>query len=320
MKIVHKKNKFTRPEQEGTLIADEEKKFNDWKEKNGKLQEENNVDPTKEDSTINPDTSNDNLENQTLDGTKPEDQPVNTGTDNSTVSPEQVQLPQDNSQTSETTSETSEETPTTAEAGAGTPSTETPSSENGSKKEETSLESLKELVLGLANKIDTLDSKMAANTKSTEGGEGTEKPENSENASTTTSEVAPETTSETNSETTSEVAPETAPETTSEVTPEAVPEKSAETPATTSENPEQSEDNLDAAGEEVNKEIPQTEMFKAFCKKDQKLNEDSNFIIGKLIRSKAYKLEEKILSIVDGKIKAAIEEQKKQIRIENNKK
>ena len=50
------------------------------------------------------------------------------------------------------------------------------------------------------------------------------------------------------------------------------------------------------------------------------LSEKSDYIIGKLIRGKAYQLEEKIMNIVNSKIRSSIDEQKQQIRINNVKK
>jgi hypothetical protein len=61
-------------------------------------------------------------------------------------------------------------------------------------------------------------------------------------------------------------------------------------------------------------------MFKSFCKKNMQLSEKSDYIIGKLIRGKAYQLEEKIMNIVNSKIRSSIDEQKQQIRINNVKK
>ncbi len=299
MKIVHKKKEFTRPELEGNLIADdEETKFNTWKAANGKLVE----DETKE-----------NLEKKVednsefLDGSKETEQPVLTTVNNTdtngvevnpeSVSPEQVQLPNiDNNPPVDTnvipaadsTSTISDENKETKE--------NLESSEND---DNSTITALKDLIVSLTSKIDDMDNKITSLSVPKEDvttGEGEDNllPEEP-STETTTTEEKPEIPAE--------------------------PTTTSETPAepSTSE-PETSNEDLDAEGEDVDKSIPKTEMFKSFCKKNMQLSEKSDFIIGKLIRGKAYQLEEKILTIVNSKIRSAIDEQKQQIRIDNTKK
>lgn len=295
MKIVHKKKEFTRPELEGNLIADdEEAKFKAWKEANGKLEEEEN-------KIINPNPKPEE-NSEFLDGSSESSQPVLTTSNNTDtngvevnpVNPEEVSLPSDNTSILNSdiipaeTTETTETTEPSKEVTADT-STIDPETSSDVKQEENkdTIETLKDLVVSLTSKIDDMDAKISSLNAA---------PTSEENPS--DEDVLPE-------------IPEEKP------VEEKKPEEETSSENTSTETPDE---DLDAEGEDVDKNITKSEMFKSFCKKNMQLSEKSDYIIGKLIRGKAYQLEEKIMNIVNSKIRSSIDEQKQQIRINNVKK
>ena len=295
MKIVHKKKEFTRPELEGNLIADdEEAKFKAWKEANGKLEEEEN-------KIINPNPKPEE-NSEFLDGSAESSQPVLTTSNNTDtngvevnpVNPEEVSLPSDNTSIPNSdiipaeTTETTETTEPSKEVTADT-STIDPETSSDVKQEENkdTIEALKDLVVSLTSKIDDMDAKISSLNIA---------PTSEENPS--EEDVLPE-------------IPEEKP------VEEKKPEEATSSENTSTETPDE---DLDAEGEDVDKNITKSEMFKSFCKKNMQLSEKSDYIIGKLIRGKAYQLEEKIMNIVNSKIRSSIDEQKQQIRINNVKK
>lgn len=302
MKIVHKKKEFTRPELEGNLIADdEEAKFKAWKEANGKLEEEEN-------KIINPNPKPEE-NSEFLDGSPESSQPVLTTSNNTDtngvevnpVNPEEVPLPLDNTSIPNSDiipAETTETSEPSEEVIADT-STIDPETSSDVKQEENkdTIEALKDLVVSLTSKIDDMDAKISSLNIA---------PTSEENPS--EEDVLPEIPEEKPVE---EKKPE-----------EATSSENTSTETNTGNNEENTstetpDEDLDAEGEDVDKNITKSEMFKSFCKKNMQLSEKSDYIIGKLIRGKAYQLEEKIMNIVNSKIRSSIDEQKQQIRINN---